>query len=102
MSDKIIPFERSFTSHSKAIYWSNKNTLKPEQVYMKTDKIYWFYCDLCNHEYEKKLLNFVIRNENCPYCSCNTRNKLCNNLKCNFCLKNSFASNPKFTKKIYI
>ncbi len=92
MIEKIIPFERSFASHVKAVYWSNKNILKPEQVYLKTDKKYWFNCNLCNHEFEKKLLNIVIRNEDCPYCSCTTRNKLCDNLNCNFCFNKSFAS----------
>ncbi len=96
MTEKIIPYEKSFASHNKAVYWSNKNILKPEQVYLKTDKKYWFNCNLCNHEFEKKPLNLAMReNEWCPYCSCESRYKLCDDEKCNFCFENSFASNPK-------
>jgi len=29
---KEIPFEKSFASHEKSKYWSNKNKLKPEEV----------------------------------------------------------------------
>ena len=29
----MIPFERSFASHQKSEFWSNKNTIKPEELY---------------------------------------------------------------------
>ena len=33
---KIIPFEKCFASSSKAIYWSDKNTLKITDVYISS------------------------------------------------------------------
>ena len=38
MSDKNISFEKSFASHDKAKYWSNKNELKPNEVSKGSDK----------------------------------------------------------------
>jgi len=32
MTDNKIPFEKSFASHEKAKYWSDKNELKPENI----------------------------------------------------------------------
>lgn len=70
--------------------------LKPHQIYLKTDKNYWFFCKVCNHEFEKKPINLAFReNEWCPYCSCKTRSKLCDDENCIFCFNNSFASNSK-------
>lgn len=40
-----ILFERSFASHPKSNYWSNKNKLKPEQVFSRSNKNFWFNCD---------------------------------------------------------
>ena len=44
MSEEI-PFEKSFASHEKAKYWSDKNKLKPNQVSKACKKKYWFECD---------------------------------------------------------
>jgi len=35
-------FEKSFASHEKAKYWSNKNELKPRQVFKSSGKKYFF------------------------------------------------------------
>src|SRR5437868_9257840 len=44
-----IPYEKSFASHDKAKYWSDKNELKPFQVYLSTHTKFLFDCP-CGHE----------------------------------------------------
>jgi very-short-patch-repair endonuclease len=85
-------FEKSFASHEKAVYWSNKNKLKPREVFKSTKDKYWFNCN-CGHEFEAGLDN-VVNNCWCPYCS---NNKLCDKKDCNLCFEKSFASHEKST-----
>lgn len=84
-----IPFERSFASHEKAKYWSDKNTVKPIDISNMTKNKYIFDCDKCNHEIYISIQKIVLRNQWCSYC-CN--NKLCNSKECDICFKKSFAS----------
>ena len=86
-----IPYEKSFASHPRAIYWSDKNISKPDQVWMQSGKKYWFDCQDCNHEFDASLDN-VFRNKWCPYCG---KNKLCSNSECKLCFNKSFASHQK-------
>jgi very-short-patch-repair endonuclease len=92
MSDKTIPFEKSFASHEKAIYWSNRNELKPENIYKCTNKLYWFNCIKCNHEFETRINGITTKNKWCPYCS---GHKICINDNCILCFEKSFASHEK-------
>lgn len=85
-------FDKSFASHPKVIYWSNKNELKPEFVLKKGDKEIWFNCDKCNHDFSTQIKNITIKNQWCPYCA---HQKLCDNNECNNCYVNSFASHEK-------
>ena len=89
----IPSYERSFASHEKAKYWSKKNgDVKPNDVYKGSSKTkYWFDCDKCPHEFDITLNN-IANNRWCPYCS---NKNLCDNAKCDDCLKKSFASHPK-------
>ena len=89
---KEIPFEKSFASHEKAKYWSDKNVLKPNQVALNSNKKFWFNCD-CGHEFNK-ILSCIAGKKNgwCPYCS---NKKLCENEDCKSCFDKSFASNDK-------
>ena len=87
----VIPFENSFASHEKAVYWSNKNELKPSQIRKGTDKKYWFNCETCNHEFLIQL-NVVTRGGWCNYCS---NRQLCNDDNCILCFDKSFASYEK-------
>jgi hypothetical protein len=64
----VIPFEKSFASHSKSKFWSKKNTIKPEEVYISSNKKRWFDCDKCTHSFEKKL-HHILKNSWCPYCT---------------------------------
>ena len=90
---KTPPLNRSFASHNKAIYWSDKNgNIKPTDVYKSTSKKYIFNCDniACGHEFEispNKVTNGVW----CSYCS---NRRLCDDLQCKVCFDKSFASQP--------
>ena len=85
-------FEKSFASHEKAQYWSNKNLSKPRQKFKSTHDKYWFKCD-CGHEFEAGL-NHINTGKWCPYC-CNPPLKLCEKDNCNQCIEKSFISNEK-------
>ena len=89
MTNKIIPYEKSFASHEKAQYWSDKNELKPNEVSLNSNKKFWFNCN-CGHEFDIRP-EHINRNLWCPYCS---NHKLCKNNNCKKCFDKSFASNP--------
>ena len=85
-------FYNSFASHNKAKYWSNKNELKPNQVFKSSNKKYLFDC-VCGHNFVKRL-NSIVKGSWCSYCS-NPPQELCIDEKCDKCFKNSFASHNK-------
>ena len=86
-----LPYERSFASHPKAQYWSERNDFSPREVAMYCHKKFWFNCHKCGHELNMKLNN--VSNGNwCAYCA---NQKLCNDNNCDFCFNKSFASHPK-------
>ena len=85
-------FEKSFESNAKSEFWSNKNQLKPREVFLNCNKKFIFNCNNCNHEFEKQLNSINQNNGLCPYC---VNQKICSNLNCKNCLDNSFASHPK-------
>ena len=86
-----IQYEKSFASHEKSKFWSDKNELKPFQISKGTDKKYWFNCDKCNHEFIMQL-NLVTKGGWCSVCS---GHKICLNDNCNQCFEKSFASHEK-------
>ena len=90
---KDIIFEKSFASHERAKYWSDKNELKTNQVFKSSGKKYWFDCD-CGHAFKKSLDKISGKNSWCPYCS-NPPKELCEKEDCNKCFKKSFASHEK-------
>ena len=65
---KEILFDKSFASHPKSIFWSAKNTITPDKVYLNSHDKYWFECYECNHSFESQLAN-IINGHWCPYCS---------------------------------
>jgi len=90
--DCKLCFEKSFASHEKKIFWSNKNEKQPREVFKNANTKYLFDCLECSHEIEI-LLNSISTNGNwCCYCS---HQKLCDKEDCKTCFDNSFASNPK-------
>ena len=88
-----IPFEKSFASNEKSKFWSEKNELKPYQVYNVSAKKYLFNCPNCNHEFLQNP-SHIKRGRWCPYC-CIPQKKLCGFKECISCFDKSFASNEK-------
>jgi len=89
INSKSIPFENSFASHSKSIYWSNKNEGLPCEYALNSHKKCWFDCE-CGHEFQIALNNINLLNRWCSYCA---NKKLCNKeLNCLLCFNKSFAS----------
>ena len=86
-----IPFEKSFASHEKSEFWSNKNDCQPRDVYKSSGKKYWFNCNICNHEFESQISGVYIGRW-CSYCS---SKKLCDSNDCETCFNKSFASHEK-------
>jgi very-short-patch-repair endonuclease len=87
-----ICFNKSFAINEKSKYWSNKNELKPEEVFLTSNTKYWFNCS-CGHEFESNLSN-ISKGAWCPYC-CNPQQKICNKKDCKSCFEKSFASHEK-------
>jgi very-short-patch-repair endonuclease len=85
-------FEKSFASHKKSQYWSDKNELKPREVMLGTHDKYLFNC-ICGHEFSKQITD-IKNNEWCGYCS-NPPKLLCTNNDCKHCYEKSFASQEK-------
>jgi len=82
----------TFYSHPKSKFWSNRNTLKTNEVALNSHKKFWFDCE-CGHPFESSLLNINKGNSWCGFCS-NPPKKLCSN-DCLSCYNKSFASHEK-------
>jgi very-short-patch-repair endonuclease len=86
-------FEKSFASHEKSKFWSNKNLITARQELQFSTNKYIFNCIECNHEFKTSLASISNMNSWCSYCS----NKiLCRDKNCNYCFKKSFASQEKY------
>ena len=91
-NDCKLCFEKTFASHEKSEYWSEKNgDVKPINVFKSSNKKYLFDCNVCNHSFDSAL-DKISRGSWCPYCS---NNQLCEVNECNVCFEKSFASNEK-------
>ena len=69
--------KKSFASHKRAEYWSDKNKLKPHQVCLGSDKKIWFDCGKCHHEFVSRVANINCGGNWCPYCK---NKKLCGDI----------------------
>ncbi len=84
-------YNRSFAAHPMAINWSEKNLLKPIDVFIKSNNKYYFNCKECGHELYM-MPNKVSNGQWCNYCN---SNGLCKKDNCKFCFEKSFASHPR-------
>jgi very-short-patch-repair endonuclease len=89
-------FDKSFASHEKSIYWSSKNEFCPREIPLRTQYSYYFDCFKCPHTFNRAPGDIVYSNSWCPYCCIPTK-KLCDDEKCEWCKKRSFASNSMAT-----
>ena len=89
-------YEKSFASHEKSKYWSNKNgEIKPRDAFQGSSKQkFIFDCSICFHSFEKILSSITTGNTWCPYCAIPSK-ILCNSNDCLFCYERSFASHEK-------
>ncbi|SIP85823.1 Restriction endonuclease [Pacmanvirus A23] len=86
-----VCFKKSFANHKKSKYWSDKNILKPRDVFLSSCKKYMFNCK-CGHEITLSLNHISCEGKWCAYCS---NNILCLDNSCQICFNKSFASHPK-------
>ena len=85
-------FDKSFANDKKAIYWSNKNIVKPRNIFINTTQKYWFDCN-CGKEFKVSIHNYS--KYNAIGCECCSSKKLCADEKCKPCFETSFASHGK-------
>lgn len=85
-------FSKSVASHTKSCFWSDKNSLCPREVMLGSSHKYWFNCDKCHHDFEKRPTDLSYKKTWCPYC---TNQKLCDDNGCIECYNKSFASHEK-------
>jgi very-short-patch-repair endonuclease len=77
-----------FDSHPKSKFWSDRNTLKPNEVALNSHKKFWFDCE-CGHPFVIAL-NCLNKGSWCSYCA---NKKLCSkNKNCKICFDKCFAS----------
>lgn len=76
-------FDKSFASYIKSEFWSNKNILKPRQVFKGSSKKYYFNCNKCNNEFFSSL-NAISNGRWCNNCKFKTELKLFEWLKKNY------------------
>ena len=85
---------KSFYSHEdkeKVDCWSDKNELKPWNVFKNTIKKYIFFCKKCKHNFKISPNKIFSENNWCCFCA---NKQLCGK-KCRICSKKSFKYNPK-------
>jgi len=94
-------FYNSFASNPNSIHWhpTKNDSVKPRDIAKRSHDEYWFKCRDCCHELKKKVMNInVVQSDEegwgCSYCS-KTHRKFCDNIECQFCYENSFASCEK-------
>jgi hypothetical protein len=92
--DCKVCYEKSFASHFRSKNWHhtlNKN-IRPCDVFLVGRGDFWFKCDECSHDFQKKLSAIVNMKTWCPFCS---NLKLCANDDCRACYEKSFASHHR-------
>nr|WNL50507.1 restriction endonuclease [Marseillevirus sp.] len=87
-----VCFKKSLANHEKAKFWNFKKNKKiPREVFMHSNKKFWFDCDKCNHSFESSPDKIFI-GRFCSFCS---NGKLCSSAGCSSCLQKSFANHQK-------
>jgi len=94
-------YNNSFASHPKVIYWNSiKNgDINPRKVFKYSNKIYWLYCNSCEHTYDTILSNLTLNESGCSYCGIQGNIKLCEDINCESCFNKSLASCPEIVRK---
>ena len=105
----IICFEKSFANYKgttikgklKIDCWDNdKNkNIKPRNIFMSSNKKYWFKCDNCPHLFYSAINHITSKDCRwCPYC-CVPSKKFCTDKKCLSCYEKTMANYKRTTPK---
>jgi very-short-patch-repair endonuclease len=85
----------SFINNEKTKYWNYElnNNLNPRNIFNNNNNKFWFFCELCNHNFQISPLH-INEGKWCSYCY---GDLLCgnSNIECNYCYEKSFASSDK-------
>ncbi|AYV76702.1 MAG: restriction endonuclease [Terrestrivirus sp.] len=95
----LFCYNKSFASHEKAKYWLyDKNNVTSREVFCGSKTLYWFKCNICQHEFQQMPKRITSKQECwCNYCSSNI---LCDNKECIICFNKSFASHHRSNELI--
>jgi very-short-patch-repair endonuclease len=63
-----ICYKKSFASHHKSKFWSNKNKLNCRNVFLNSHSKFWFNCEKCNNSFKSVLYSITRLNTWCPIC----------------------------------
>ena len=66
---------KTFYTNEKKIYWSDKNDLKPYQVYKSSSVKIWFDCNKCSKSFQSKI-SHITDGSWCPNCRYKTEHKM--------------------------
>ncbi len=85
--------EHSFASHPRSVNWhpTLNGDVKPRDVFLNSNKRFWFTCPECRHDINP-ILGDVAQGSWCCYCG---SIKLCDDPECQWCHEHSFASHPR-------
>lgn len=68
-------FNKSFASHPRSEFWSDKNNILPRNVFKFSRHKFYFDCEDCGHQFKSDLSN-VNKGTWCPKCKNKTEKKL--------------------------
>jgi very-short-patch-repair endonuclease len=92
-----VPWFISFINHPlfKYLHPNKNNAIDLNNIGVSSEIKLWFYCDICEHDFQKAPVEFRGKKEIdrwwCPYCS-NKARILCSDENCKFCYDHSIAS----------
>ena len=102
----LFCYNKSFISYKgktkngklKIDCWNDKmnNDIQKKNIIKHCNKKFWFTCDICNHNLNISIVNIVLNNIWCSYCSAK---KICCDKDCTHCYNKSFASYKGITTK---
>ncbi len=71
----------SFENKDKLKCWSDKNQIRPRNVFKSTHIKYIFKCSSCERDFKTPLNNIISQNKWCPYCKYKTQTLVFDYLK---------------------
>ena len=95
-ADCKICHERSFASHPMSSLWYQEKNgdITPRNIFKSSNKKVWFKCSdsTCTHLFDISVDSITNKKSGCPYCA---HKRLCEDIKCEPCIRRSFASHSR-------